>query len=184
MLKIYDNVMDLQHLAKIKDTILCYYKENKLRNEQNDYVKNCFGEKNIPVTLENIEEMKEKVRQDYGSDYEFTHSYSRIYFNGGLLSIHVDRLGLDLTGTLTVFNNLDEPWPIHFSKKQYVYPHEKDYPDQGNFGYRRDFTSIDVKPNQMAVCLGTRTPHWRDKLVCRPDQYSIHVFYHWKYKGN
>ena len=180
MLKLYDNVISESQLERIRDATLEWYKDHKLINEHttDGYVENSFGISNIPEAIEEIDLIKKLVLHDFGSQYEFTHAYSRIYVNGGILRLHVDRPGLDITGSLLVYDNLDKPWPLNFSNKEFYGTNWNLNTPQAE--YKDSYYPLTIKPNQMAVCDGRKNPHWRDRLVCGPKQYSIHVFYHWK----
>lgn len=88
--------------------------------------------------------------------------YARFYYNDCTLHPHSDRPGLDHTLSVTLFSNLDEPWPLYCLDKNC------------------DQESFDIKPGDGAMVPGTRIVHWRRRLKCRSDQFVIQVFFHWK----
>lgn len=96
-----------------------------------------------------------------GVSWKDKHTYTRIYYNGGLLGKHVDREGLDYTLSITLFSTLEKEWPLY---------------------------CIDKKGNEVAVntnigdgllILGTKMQHWRQPLICEPNQCIVQMFMHW-----
>ena len=88
--------------------------------------------------------------------------YARFYYNESTLNPHFDRKGLDHTLSVSLFSNLDEPWPLLCVDKNC------------------DIASFDIKPGDGAIIPGTKIVHWRKPLICKPDQYVIQAFFHWK----
>lgn len=88
--------------------------------------------------------------------------YARFYYNDCTLHPHSDRPGLDHTLSVTLYSNLDEPWPLFCLDKNC------------------DQESFDIKPGDGAMVPGTRIVHWRRPLKCRADQFVIQAFFHWK----
>ena len=185
----YNNIFKQEYIDNIRNTIYCLLNERKLRFENTVYVKNSVGVLNIPETLGNISLLNEIVLDNYGSKYRFTHTYSRIYYNGANLSLHVDREGLDLSCSLTVYHNLEKPWPLNFSRKEL-----KDNPDYPtsltilernekilqDLSFKQSYESVNIEPNEMIFFDWSKHLHWREPLECKPSQHSMHIFYHWK----
>jgi alkylated DNA repair dioxygenase AlkB len=88
--------------------------------------------------------------------------YARFYHNESTLNPHFDRKGLDHTLSVTLFTNLDEPWPLYCIDR------------------KCNVVSFDIKPGDGAIIPGTRIVHWRRPLSCKPDQFAIQAFFHWK----
>ena len=96
-----------------------------------------------------------------GVPWKDKHTYTRIYYNGGILGKHVDRAGLDYTLSVTLFSTLEKDWPLF---------------------------CIDKKGNQVSannsvgsglMILGTKIEHWREPLICEPNQCIVQMFMHW-----
>lgn len=89
-------------------------------------------------------------------------TYARIYVNESTLNPHFDRNGLDHTLSVLLYSNIEEPWPLYcVDKKCNVVP-------------------FDIKVGDGAMIPGKTMVHWRKPLSCRPDQYVIAAFFHWK----
>jgi hypothetical protein len=122
MFKKYNNVFNQAYLDNIKTTLSTSFSNSTLFDEGSLHESSIghFGKRNIFETLElnSIKTLDDIVYKDFGSNYQFTHTFSRIYLNGALLAPHIDRLGHDLTCSLTVFRNYDNPWFIHLANKK------------------------------------------------------------------
>jgi len=92
-------------------------------------------------------------------------TYGRIYFNGGRLQKHVDRPGLDYTLSVSLKTNLTNDWPLYFKDKN------------------GKTIALNIKDGDGAMMLGREMEHWRDDLVCSPDQWATKLFLHWSYDG-
>ena len=183
----YTDIFNQEYIDRIKTAIYTLYNNGNLYYENAKYVAGGFGRRDIPETLENINILNEIVSRDFGLKYKFTHSFSRIYFNGAVLNPHVDREGLDLTCTLTIFHNLKKPWPIHLSNnsldRDYTFnltEKEIDLKINQDPFFLNSYSSVNIEPNEMLIFNGRESPHWRHTLACSPEQHSVHVFYHWK----
>jgi|688.fasta_scaffold367886_2 hypothetical protein len=185
----FNNIFKQEYISSIRNTMYTLFNERKLGLENTEYIKNSVGLIDIPETLSDINLLNEIVLDNYGSKYKFTHTYSRIYFNGANLSLHVDRAGLDLSCSLTVYHNLQKSWPLNFSRKKISdnpnYPsslsiREKDQKVLQDSSFKQSFESVNIEPNEMIFFDGRDYPHWRDKLECERHQHSMHIFYHWK----
>lgn len=88
--------------------------------------------------------------------------YARYYYNESTLNPHFDRKGLDYTLSVSLFSNLNEPWPLYCIDK------------------KCNVESFDIKIGDGAIIHGTKMIHWRKPLICNPGQYIIQAFFHWK----
>lgn len=88
--------------------------------------------------------------------------YARFYYNESTLNPHFDRGPLDHTLSVIVHSDIEEPWPLYcVDRKCNVVP-------------------FDIKLGDGAMIPGNKMVHWRKPLSCRPDQYVIAAFFHWK----
>lgn len=106
------------------------------------------------------------LAEKLGINWKDKHCYCRIYYNGGLLGKHVDRPGLDYTLSITLMSTLTKPFPLYVIDKK------------GNE------ISADTKVGDGILILGTKMQHWREPLVCEPNQSCIQLFMHWSYPDN
>ena len=173
MFKKYNKVFNQTYLDSIKTSLYTSFSNGELSNE---VFKNGYGKINIPETLDlnSINNLNDIVSKDFGSNYQFTHTFSRIYFNGAELTPHIDKNDLDLTCSLTVFCNLNKPWPIHLANNKL-----KNNSNLDDFPLS-PYSSVNIEPNEIILFKSREYPHWREPLECNLDQHSIHVFYHWK----
>jgi len=151
--------------CEILNQLALKYKEDKKLNHEGDktHYANSYGNGRIPEYEKLLKELTPLIKEKTGlQNITEENSYTRIYYNGAMLKRHIDRKELDLTLSLCTFTNLDKPWELHVELEN------------------GKIASFETKPGQAALILGNKMPHWRDDLVCRPDQYVIQSFYHWK----
>lgn len=151
--------------CEILNQLALKYKEDKKLNHEADktHYANSYGNGRIPEYEKLLKELTPLIKEKTGlQNITEENSYTRIYYNGAMLKRHIDRKELDLTLSLCTFTNLDKPWELHVELEN------------------GKIASFETKPGQAALILGNKMPHWRDDLVCRPDQYVIQSFYHWK----
>lgn len=158
--------------------MLDHYKKNELSSEYK-FTNGSYGYFNLPATFPVLQNIEQKIKQDYGDNYIFENTFTRIYLNGHNLSIHADRPGLDLTLSVCIYSNLDFEWPIHISTNQINGLWKETEPEEI---YKKSFQTFKTPVGSGVACLGTKNPHWRDPLICKSDQMMIQSFFHWKYK--
>ena len=147
-------------------------------NRDTLYYKNSHGYSNINYTLKYVVMIEKLVLPSINRAVKFSHTYSRIYRNGSYLSPHTDRPGLDLTLSLCVRKDTKQSWPLNVS----TIPHEGLWVSNDNIEkYKSTFLSIDLEPGEAGLMEGTKYPHWRNEIVCDPDDKNIYIFYHWGY---
>ena len=172
MLKVYKNLISQNTADSIYHSLMSF-----IINDSQHYFEfsnsatnnKSWGYMNLPETYLEIDRIKSFVEKDFGDEYEFTHTYSRIYPAGGILNPHIDREGLDLTLTLNVHSDVNNPWPILFSKKTFDTVlndiHIYTVGDSESYElfkeYTKDFESVILNEGDGACC--TRdVPHWRE----------------------
>lgn len=160
----FKNIITPEKCAELNQIMFDKFDNQQLIFEGNDaHYKNSFGAGSVPEFDALFKEFTPKVIKALRSRFiREENSYSRIYFNGSTLLPHRDRPGLDLTMSLCTYTNLDNPWPIYVEFDNGV------------------VRAVDIKPGDAAIFLGTRMKHWRDPLVCNPDQRVVQSFYHWR----
>ena len=137
-----------------------YKSELRIEDDSKFYVDNCWG--GSPKYSWNIlSRLTPKIESVIGKKVTPVNPFCRIYFNNSYLNKHVDRDDLEWTLTVCLGNNLKKDWPL--------------------------FIEIDDEvislPNKVGVSYlieGTKVNHWREKLICSEDEYSIHMFLHWR----
>jgi len=70
---------------------------------------------------------------------------------------------LDVTLSVCTYNDINKPWPLYVTDLNGV------------------TQAIETAPGDGALILGTRYPHWRDKLDIADHQKVVQSFYHWKF---
>lgn len=184
MIKIYDNLFSETELEEIHETFL-YLREIKsskldLENTNTFYVQNVCGTPDLDVVNKHAHRLTKIICDDYGGNYTFNNSYTRMYFNDSYLKFHTDRKDLDITLSVNIFSNLDNDWPIHISNTLYFGGEwDRTLPKDV---YEKNSKEYITKPGQGIACYGRKHVHWRDTLICKEDQYVLQAFYHWKTK--
>lgn len=140
------------------------------------YYKNSRGRSDLPLTMQYIDRLTEVVRQYYDQPLKFSNTYSRIYTNGSYLKIHTDRIGLDITISLCIKREAKMLWPLCISHIQ----HEGNWRMDGDLEkYQKLYTAVELDEGEGGLMEGILYPHWRDDLVCDPNEKNIYIFYHW-----
>jgi hypothetical protein len=109
-----------------------------------------------------LKKITEPLSKKLNIEWESCHTYCRIYYNGGMLGKHIDRPGLDYALSITLENKLTKKWPLYVIDKK------------GN--EIQTYTEV----GDGILLLGRELEHWREPLVCGPDEYIIQLFLHWK----
>lgn len=86
-----------------------------------------------------------------------TYSYLRIYETGAVLARHKDRHACEISASLTIGCDAQEPWPLWLE----------------SLGRQR---SITLDPGDMLVYKGREVPHWRERFG---GGYWIQAFFHY-----
>lgn len=148
--------------------------------------KKSFGLFGLQETYLEIDKINDLVLKDFGNEYKFTHSYIRVYPDGGILNPHVDRDGLDLTLTVNVHSNPNNPWPILFSKKSLdfsEYGPECYIGNQESYTLLKDFLGdyVSIVTNKGdGACCTRNIPHWREPFKASfTGEHYVQIFYHW-----
>ena len=137
--------------------------EKRLNNETDNryYYKSEGG--SPPEFRKVLEEKTPKIKELFKFNNAIPESvYARFYYNESTLNPHFDREALDHTLSVTLYSNLDEPWPLSCIDK------------------KCNILSFDIKSGDGAMILGNKIVHWRKPLVCRSDQFVIQAFFHWR----
>lgn len=174
----YPNIFSHDECQALSNEMFNLLKNDQLSMDVTPYTNGSLGAYNLESTLVHLEKIEKFIKKDYGENIAFENTFSRIYQNGNDLKIHTDRPGLDITLSACVYSNLDWDWPIFVSFKEVngLWSTVED-PEE----YKQESGVYYTPVGSGVACLGTRSPHWRDPLICRDDQYVIQIFYHWRY---
>lgn len=161
MLIFIEKFFDKIRCESLSKYLLDQHKAKKLVFEGNkEHYKNSYGA-SLPDFEKLLHEMTPLVKKIVGrEDLIVRNSYSRIYFNEATLRRHVDRQGLDVTMTVSIFNDTGLEWPLHVETSE---------------GKKSVVTDI----GDAAIILGTKMPHWRDNLSAKDGQMVMQCFFHW-----
>jgi hypothetical protein len=140
------------------------------------YTKGSFGYYNLKKSLKFLKKIEKVVLADYNDEVVFKNSYIRKYINGNQLTAHIDKPGLDITLSVTIEGLTN--WPLCVSNIVFEDPHILGAvsPKYQN-NHKKYYTNI----GDGVACYGRNTVHWREPLVCGPDEYLIQLFYHWTF---
>jgi len=101
---------------------------------------------NVPMYKQLHFLVRKQVEKTLGMDLLPTYFYDRFYYVGQELKRHSDRPACEVSVTLQISTNSENPWPIWFNR-----------PD-GSDGY------VVMKNGDAAVYKGYEREHWRDPL--------------------
>ncbi len=119
-----------------------------------------------------------KLEKIIGSKLYNTYYYDRFYFTDQELAIHTDRAACEISVTIHISSNLEQPWPIWIKT-----------PDsEEKVGEER---SVILSPGDGMIYKGCERPHWRNKMpekfkktwygrrIKDNDVYYHQVFFHY-----
>jgi hypothetical protein len=175
LLKKLDTVLPNRVILELADAILMCPNLND-ESGQPQYYGNSAGITNMEQTMPYVPELTELVKTIYDRPIKFSNTYSRIYKNESYLGIHIDRPGLDITMSICVGKTAKMKWPLCVSLHPWV-GHWN--PEQNKDKWLDLYASINLNVGEAGLMEGIIYPHWRDTLICNPDEYALYVFYHW-----
>lgn len=184
--KVYRGIVSQANLQRIHDELIRIIMDEKIGTEK--FVSKIVGEgtyavNNMSYTLDEINLINEKILRDFKGEYQFTHSYTRIYFADNFLVPHYDKENMDLTLTVNIHGNRNDIWPIHFSKVEHTFTEEcsnKEIIAKVLNYTNLPFETVRLSPGDGACC--TRSIiHWRYPYKpINPEDYIVQTFFHWK----
>jgi hypothetical protein len=123
---------------------VCYDWGKPIDYSNDPQAPNSFGWYS-PLCLETLlVTLKDKVKEVTNKNLESAYSYGRIYYNGSVLTKHIDRESCQYSTTLCLRDDKDFPWPI----------------------YLKDFGNNEVEallsPGDMLIYQGDKCEHWRN----------------------
>lgn len=159
------NLLSAENCDKLNQEALEVYNSGRMLFEgvSGTYYGNSFGLGGLALHEGLLRALTPHVKQLTGiHNIVEENSFTRFYFNGGLLYKHKDRDGLDLTLSICTYSNIGKEWPLYCEL------------ENGEIG------SFNTEPGDGVLILGTTMNHWRDELVCEEGQFVLQSFYHWK----
>lgn len=168
---IFDNVLNEEQRNEFLESFLDIPKEEIERRKG---IKNKWGQGHLPIAKKFLPIIEPLVFGVIGSNYTANDTYTRAYYNDSSLNIHTDRPTLDITVSLCL--RRDTPWALNVSTIPWegLWSNTVDHTPWLN-----NYNAYDLLPGQAVICLGNKNPHWRNTLICSPDQTNIYTFYHW-----
>jgi hypothetical protein len=163
----FEKLFDKEKCSRLSNILRLWYEENRLHHEINmpAYYANSYGAGRIPEFEKELFELTPMIKEKTGmQNIVEENSFARIYFDGGALKRHRDRVGLDLTLSVCLFSNIDKPWPLYVEVEPNV------------------INEFETPVGDGALILGTKMDHWRDDLVCTSKQAVVQAFFHWRIK--
>lgn len=161
------DVISQQQRLRFASIMLDLKQRNKLMYEgatngvASEYYNNSFGGNHPEFELA-LREIQPRMETELNVKLIPQNTFARIYYNGGKLTKHVDREGLEYTLSITLYQNLGFDWPLWCID---------------NLG---ESVPITIAPGDGAMMLGTKLTHWREPLECTDDQFVVQLFMHWK----
>lgn len=160
-----DNVLTLEQCEQFSVIMLNKKNSSRLTYEKtvdSRMYQESYGG-NDPLFEQALRDITPRMEEELQVKMKPANSYCRIYYNGATLRPHKDRVGLDYTLSVSLFSNLKTPWPlICIDRKENTVP-------------------IDIAIGDGGMMYGTEINHWRDNLICEPDEYIIQLFMHWSF---
>jgi len=100
-----------------------------------------------------------KLEKELGRKLYNTYYYDRFYFPGQALTRHADRDACEISVTVHISSNLQEPWPIWIKTPDTYADKKKTLITQ-----RGENRSVILNAGDGMVYKGCERPHWRDPM--------------------
>ena len=177
----FDNLLSSNECTAIADEILHLDRLNRIDRAPNNYVANAAGTGDFSSALSVVPKLTQIISSHFGNQgvLKFSNNYTRIYYPGSYLKVHVDRSNLDITLSVCVQSPPNLNWPLYVSdvSMDSSWEHQRltEPPDH------IPRVAYTTSPGQGVAILGTRYPHWRLPLHCAPGEYVIQAFWHWTF---
>jgi hypothetical protein len=161
-----------------------YDKHGNARRVENELqVPGSLARYNIPQYKELHFQIKKTLEELFDVTLQPTYYYDRFYFVGQELKRHRDRPACEISVTLQVSSNRDQPWPICIEACH-----------KENPGCNGNEASLEMEDGDVMVYMGCEREHWRDPLPSRygkrqrvwrklrgkdDDTYHHQIFFHY-----
>jgi hypothetical protein len=126
-------------------------------------------------------EIRLKLEKEIGRKLYNTYYYDRFYFPGQALTRHADRDACEISVTVHIGSNAEDPWPIHIKTPDTYTDEEKTA-----IAKRGENRSVILLPGDGMVYKGCERPHWRNPMPYPRDfgdrattTYYHQVFFHY-----
>jgi len=155
----------------------CENKQEEGKLENDKFYRNSFGVNQLPEALTHAHHVTNFIQKIY-PNIVFENVYTRSYHNGSHLLIHTDRPKLDLTLSVCLENMHNFKWGLKVGNVSWV----GEWNNQiDSTPWEKSYTTTHVDLGEGVMCEGRKYPHWRDTLVCAPDERVVYAFYHWSF---
>ena len=124
-----------------------------------------------------LEELCPYFEQTSGLKLYPSYSYARIYQPGEVLKIHRDRDSCEISATLTLSIDHDNPWDIFFGFEGTENDHEySGYDEDEKLTHLKNVTTITMNVGDAILYRGKEVYHWREEYAGKE---QIQVFLHY-----
>ena len=151
---ILSNALPPEELERLTQHMFNLHNQGKLvRDSQCPESDAVYGDPEFDKLLEKF---AKPIGDNVGKTLLPTYSYARIYRPGEILKRHTDRPACEISSTLTLGFDAENPWPIFFDENQEI--------------------RVDMVPGEMAVYKGCDIAHWRKPFK---GNWHVQVFLHY-----
>lgn len=133
----------------------------ELEHKMTEQVQGSLARYNHPIYRDLHYKIKGLLEKVFDLDLYPTYYYDRFYSSGQELKKHVDRPSCEISVSLFISSNTEEPWPLYF-----------DTPIQGEIG-------VITIPGDICVYKGCEVVHWRTPLQGDDNTYHHQLFLHY-----
>lgn len=161
----FPKLIPIQKCEEFADLMLSLKNEKNLKYDgenPNPYYKESHSG-NHPEFEKVLREVTPRVADELQVKIKPANSYCRIYYNGATLTPHKDRSGLDYVMSVTLRSTLQKEWPLYC------------------IDHLGTTVPLHINQGDGGILLGNTMTHWRDNLVCSPDDYVVQLFLHWSF---
>ena len=143
-------------------------------NPEEGQVEGSLARYSHPMYRDAHTEIRLRIEKIIGRKLYNTYYYDRFYFPGQKLERHLDRDACEISVTLHISTNLEEPWPIWIKT-----------PDRYTKNNKEILVSdeekcVILKPGDAMLYKGCERPHWRNEMPGESEDLYYHqIFFHY-----
>ena len=154
---VYRGVVAPETLGLIRAEYRILLENGRLRRGDSQ-VKNSYSAYGLPVSEALMERLLPFMEEKTGVPLFPTYSYGRVYLKGARLARHIDRPACEISLSLMIAADSQEPWPLQCQT------------------LTGETVAVTLEPGDLMIYKGLEVPHWRDPFA---GERQLQVFLHY-----
>lgn len=142
---VIEGLLDQSKIDLVRASLDHTIANREMRERNSGYVHGARDEYSPAVGELLLRHCQPAFENALGRSLQESFAYWRVYEKGGVLKRHMDRIGCEISATVTIARDpVDAQWPIKITDMQ------------------SNEVSVELKPGSALLYQGHQIPHWRD----------------------